>query len=283
MRPLMRLVLGLAALAAILMAVSIGLPAHVTVARSKVISAPESAIFPYLNDLHNFKDWAPWKKRDPDLDIAYSGNEKGKGAAIAWTSQKKSVGSGSMEITESDPNRHIGMQVNFNGLEGTSAFELTPAGSGSKLTWSFGFETGSSPIKRWKGLMLDSLIGPEYSAALDTVKEKVETERRPTAPTASVPVPGMLVPGTPGMAPVPGAELAPGAAALPGAVVPGAAMAPGTTVPMTMPPGAVQQAVPGVAQEPAAGTPQAAQPDTPEEAEPAPAPKPKRRRRTGQR
>lgn len=280
MRPLMRLVLGLAALAAILMAVSIGLPAHVTVARSVVINAPEFALFPYLNDLHNFKDWSPWKKRDPDLDIAYSGNEKGKGAAIAWTSQKKSVGTGSMEITESEPNRRIGMDVNLNGLEGTSAFELAPAGSGSKLTWNFGFETGSSPLKRWKGLMLDGLVGTEYRAALDTVKEKIETERRPTVPTASIPVPGMMVPGTPGMAPMPGAELVPGAAA-----VPGAAMAPGTTVPMTVPPAGVQQAVPGAAQ-PAAGTPQAAQPE-PQEVEPAPAPaaKPKKRqrRRTGQR
>jgi hypothetical protein len=168
------------------------------------------------------------------------------------------------------------MDVNLNGLEGTSAFELAPAGSGSKLTWNFGFETGSSPIKRWKGLMLDGLVGTEYRAALDTVKEKIETERRPTVPTASIPVPGMMVPGAPGMAPVPGAELVPGAAA-----VPGAAMAPGTTVPMTVP----QQAVPGAAQQPAAGTPQAAQPE-PQEAEPAPAPaaKPKRpRRRTGQR
>lgn len=275
MRPLMRLVLGLAALAAILVAVSIGLPAHVTVARSVVINAPESAIFPYLNDLHNFKDWSPWKARDPDLDIAHSGSEKGKGAAIAWTSDKRGVGTGSMEITESEPNRRIGMDVNFNGLEGTSAFELTPAGSGSKLTWNFGFETGSSPLKRWKGLMLDGLVGTEYRAALDKVKEKVETERRPTVPTASIPIPGMVIPGEAGAAAIPGAALVPGA--LPGGL-PGAAVAPGSSVPMTMPPGAVQQAVPAA---PAAAEPAPVE----EEAEPAPRPKPKRqqRRRTGQR
>lgn len=270
MRPLMRLVLGLAALAAILVAVSIGLPSHVTVSRAKDISAPESAIFPYLNDLHNFKDWSPWKARDPDLDIAHSGSEKGKGAAIAWTSDKKNVGNGSMEITESEPNRRIEMDVNFNGLEGTSAFDLAPAGSGSKLTWSFSFETGSSPIKRWQGLMLDSLVGTEYRAALDKIEERVEADRRPTVPTAGIPIPGMVIPGEAGVAPVPGAELVPGA--VPGAVVPGAAMAPGTTVPMTMP----QQAVPAA--------PAAAEPPV-EEAEPAPTPKPKRqqRRRTGQR
>lgn len=280
MRPLTRLVLGLAALAAILVAVSIGLPAHVTVARSVVVNAPESAIFPYLNDLRNFKDWSPWKTRDPELDIAFSGSEKGKGAALAWTSQKRSVGTGSMEITESDPNGHIGMDVNFNGLEGTSAFELTPSGSGSKLTWNFSFETGSSPIKRWKGLMLDSLVGTEYRAALDKVKEKVETERRPTVPTAGM-VPGMMVPG----APMPGAMVGPDGAPLPGAApMPGAAMAPGTTVPMgTAPPAGTQQLVPGA---PQAGAP-AAVPEAPaaEVVTPPPAPKPpkRQRRRTGQR
>ncbi len=265
MRPIMRLVLGLAALAAILVAVSIGLPSHVTVSRAKDISAPESAIFPYLNDLHNFSDWAPWKARDPNLDIAYSGAEKGKGAAIAWTSDRKNVGSGSMEITESEPNRRIDMDVNFNGLEGTSAFELAPAGSGSKLTWSFSFDTGSSPIKRWQGLMLDSLVGTEYRAALDKIEERVEADRRPTAPPAGIPVPGMVIPGEPGAVAVPGAELVPGA-------IPGAVLAPGTTVPMTMP----QQAVPAA--------PEAVEQPV-EEAEPAPTPKPKRqqRRRTGQR
>jgi hypothetical protein len=54
MRPLMRLVLGLVGLVAILAAVAVGLPAHVTVARTVVINAPESAVFPYVNNLHRF-------------------------------------------------------------------------------------------------------------------------------------------------------------------------------------------------------------------------------------
>ncbi len=58
------------------------------------------------------------------------------------------------------------MTANFNGLEGTSGFDLAPAGSGSKVTWTFGYATGSSPLKRWKALMLDGFVGAEYSNGL---------------------------------------------------------------------------------------------------------------------
>ncbi|HEY7766354.1 MAG TPA: SRPBCC family protein, partial [Aestuariivirgaceae bacterium] len=119
MRPIMRLILGLCALAVILAGVALALPGHVTVARSVVINAPEVAIFPYLNNLHRFGDWSPWSARDPQLTVAYSGPEQGKGAKVEWTSSKPSVGAGSMEIVESNPNRHIDLAVSFNGLDGT--------------------------------------------------------------------------------------------------------------------------------------------------------------------
>ena len=96
-----------------------------------------------------------------------------------------SIGTGSMEITESEPSRHIDLAVNFNGLDGTSSYDISPAGSGSKVTWAFGYDSGTSPLKRWKALMLDGFVGAEYRAGLDRLKEKIESERRPTAPTIS--------------------------------------------------------------------------------------------------
>jgi hypothetical protein len=187
MRPLVRLVLGLVGLVAILAAVAVGLPAHVTVARTVVINAPESAVFPYVNNLHRFGDWSPWKLRDPQLAITYGGPEEGKGALIQWTSQKPSIGTGNMQISDSNLNRSVELAANFNNLEGTSSFEIAPSGSGSKITWSFGYDTGSSPLKRWKALMLDGFIGSEYRAGLDRLKETVEADRRPlTSPTPSV-------------------------------------------------------------------------------------------------
>ena len=237
MRPMTRLVLGLVVLVAILAAVAVGLPSHVTVTRSVVINAPESAIFPYLNNLHEFRDWSPWSVRDPQLAVTYGGPQTGKGAQIKWTSRVPSIGTGSMEISETEPNRHVDLAVNFNGLDGTSSYDVVPAGSGSKVTWTFGYDSGSSPLKRWKALMLDGFVGSEYRAGLDRLKEKVEAERRPTTPTMG------LTPGggmssqpqqpaatlPPGAAPPPGSPAAQGAALPPGQAAPPA----GATAPAT--------------------------------------------------
>ena len=240
MRPLMRLVLGLVGLVAILAAVAVGLPAHVTVARSVVINAPESAVFPYVNNLHRLGDWSPWKLRDPQLTMTYGGPEEGKGAQIQWTSQKPSIGTGSMSISDSNLNRSVELAANLNNVEGTSTFEIAPSGSGSKLTWSFGYDTGSSPLKRWKALMLDSFIGAEYRAGLDKLKEKIEADRRPLAsPTLSVTPPAPSVSSQPEQ---------------PSAALPGGAAPSGTSVPPTGTPAPGQPAQAGTGAPLAAGS-----------------------------
>lgn len=188
MGPMMRLVLGLGALVLILGAVALGLPAHVTVARSVVINAPEYAIFPYLNAPRRYASWSSWAARDPKMKVTYSGPQDGKGAKINWDSENPSIGTGSMEIVNSEHPKSVEITANFNGLDGTGDFDLAPAGSGSKVTWSFGYPTGSSPLKRWKALMLDGFIGAEYEAGLQKLKARVEEDRRPSAhPTAVAP------------------------------------------------------------------------------------------------
>lgn len=282
MRPLLRLVLGLVGLVAILAAVAVGLPAHVTVARTVVINAPESAVFPYVNNLHRFGDWSPWKLRDPQLAITYGGPEEGKGAQIQWTSQKSAIGTGNMEISDSNLNRSVELAANFNNLEGTSTFEIAPSGSGSKITWSFGYDTGSSPLKRWKALMLDGFIGSEYRAGLDKLKEKVEADRRPlTAPTTS---PTLSVTPPPGVSSQP---------EQPSAALPGGAARSGTPVPPggTPAPGQPGQAAPGAPAAPATGSQTVGTPSSPqtgatttvpETTTPTPAPPPKKKRRRNQ-
>jgi hypothetical protein len=175
---MMRLFLGLGALVLILGAVALGLPAHVTVARSVVINAPEYAIFPYLNSPRRYASWSSRAARDPK---------------ISWESENPSIGIGSMEIVNSEQPKSVELTANFNGLDGTGDFDLAPAGSGSKVTWSFGYPTGSSPFKRWKALMVDGFIGAEYEAGLQKLKARVEEDRRPTARPAAV-VPPQAVP-----------------------------------------------------------------------------------------
>lgn len=259
MRPMMRLVLGLLVLIGIMAGVAFGLPAHVTVTRSKSISAPESIVFPYLNNLHEFSEWSPWQLRDPQLKVTYGGPQLGKGAEVKWTSEKPSVGTGSMQILESEPNHSIDLAVDFNGLEGTGSYYVVPDGSGSKVTWNFVYESGSSPLKRWKALMLDGFVGAEYSAGLDRLKEKIEAERRPTAPTVGLTPEGMpLQPGQPG-------------AAVPEGAAPAGTAPAGGEVPKTAPPAETA--------DPNAAAPAAAEAVVPP---PTPAPPPKKKKRRQQ-
>jgi Polyketide cyclase / dehydrase and lipid transport len=248
MRPMMRLVLGLGALVVILAGVALALPDHVTVARSVVINAPEPVVFPYLNNLHRFNAWSPWAARDPNLQVTFAGPDEGKGARLQWTSDKRSVGSGSLEITGSTPNRHVDLAVDHNGLGGTSYYEVAPSGSGSKVTWGFGYETGASPLKRWKGLLLDGFVGADYGVGLAKLKDVIESERRPTAPAA--PVAGSEPPGAASSAAAPPAS-------------------PAGAPPLAAP---AQPAAPPAAQQPVV---QPAPPPPP----PAPSPPPKRTRR----
>jgi Polyketide cyclase / dehydrase and lipid transport len=239
MRPMTRLVLGTASLAGIFAAVALGLPSHVTVSRSVVINAPESAIFPYLNNLHQFEDWSPWKARDPQLAVSYGGPESGQGARITWSSKKPSIGTGSMEIGETQPSRHIDLVVNLNGLDGTSSYDIVPSGAGSKVIWTFGYESGTNPLKRWKALMLDGLVGAEYRTGLELLRDKIETERRPTMPTMPTPQAGVSSqPEQPAATLPPGAPPPPGSPAPQGPAPQAGAGAPATTPQAVAPPAA---------------------------------------------
>jgi hypothetical protein len=96
----------------------------------------------------------------------------------------------------------VDLAVNFSGMDGTGYFDIAPSGSGSKVTWGFGVDMGTNPFRRWKGLMLDRIVGTEYRDGLAKLKERIEVERQPIAPPT--PPAGMTVP------PSAAAPLAPG-------------------------------------------------------------------------
>jgi len=204
MAPMMRLILGLGVLVLILSAVALGLPAYVTATRSVVINAPEYVIYPYLNNLRRQKEWAPWAANDENIKMTYSGPAEGNGAKVEWDSEVPAVGDGSIQIVESDPPKNLTLAADVKGIQGTSYFDLVPEGAGSKVTWSFGFESGSSPIKRWKGLMLDGYIGEVYEDGLEKLKKVVEASRaqarpqpapvEPVTPPPSAETPGAATP-----------------------------------------------------------------------------------------
>ncbi|MEM8786724.1 MAG: SRPBCC family protein [Pseudomonadota bacterium] len=151
------------------------LPREVSVARSIDIDAPPAEVFAHVNSLQAFAEWSPWGDIDPDMTQSFSGPETGVGNRMEWQSADQRVGSGSQEITESVADTRVATALDF-GPMGTAdaAFELEPAGQGTRVTWGFTSDLGMNPMARYMGLMMDDWVGGDYERGLENLKAAAE-------------------------------------------------------------------------------------------------------------
>lgn len=153
------------------------LPSQVSVSRDIVINAPAAKIFPHMNDLRKFQAWSPWGSIDSEMKLVYSGAEVGKGQIAAWSSTNPNVGTGMQEITESVVNKRVATKLDFGDMgKATASWDLTSAGEGTKVTWSFQTDLGTNPMMRWMGLLFDGWIGKDYEKGLKDLKKIVEKQ-----------------------------------------------------------------------------------------------------------
>lgn len=176
MSVLKKLLLGVAALAALLVAVGFVLPRTAHVERHIQIKAPPSTVFTLLNGFRQFQRWSPWQGADPEMSVTFSGPPMGVGAALSW-SGNSAVGTGRQEIIESEPYRHILMRLEFGGFGGQflAPFTIEPVGGGTQLTWGFDADYGNDLFGRYFGLLSDRMLGPDYEAGLERLKALAES------------------------------------------------------------------------------------------------------------
>lgn len=151
------------------------LPRTAHVERSIAIDAPPSMVFTVLNGFKQFPQWSPWAELDPNATTTLEGPPAGPGAKMSWSGNAQ-VGTGSQEILESAPHSRIKLRLAFGDFPGDfiATYSLAPEGGGTKLTWAFDADYGSSIFGRYFGLLSDSMIGPDYEKGLVRLKAFVE-------------------------------------------------------------------------------------------------------------
>ncbi len=173
---LKKLVLWVVVLVVILAGVGFCLPQNVHVERSTVIARPASQVYAIINSYKRFNEWSPWYALDPNAKYTITGPVSGVGAKQAWESQNKDVGSGSQEIIASEPNKFVRTQLDFGDMgKPIAVFTIAPADKGVKLTWAMEADMGKSPVGRYFGLLMDSMVGKDYEAGLIKLKALVES------------------------------------------------------------------------------------------------------------
>jgi uncharacterized protein YndB with AHSA1/START domain len=164
----------IATIALAALAVGFFLPSKFEVSRSIAIEAPAERIYDDIADPRIWKKWSVWTKRDPDMDITYSGPPFGQGAKWSWKS--RSEGSGSMEFTRVEPNRRVEYALFFPvfNLRSGGELRLEPEGRATRVTWTNRGDVGSNPLKHYLAASMDRLVGPDFEAGLANLKTLAE-------------------------------------------------------------------------------------------------------------
>lgn len=177
----MRVLIGLVGTVTVLVIglITVGflLPDRAHTERAIVIEAPPATVFTLLNGFRRFNEWSPWAELDPNTNYMIEGPVNGVGAKQSWSSQSDSVGSGSQEIIEVVPYLSIKLRLIFSGFDSdnVATYTLTPEGSGTKVVWSNDATFKGNLMGRYFGLMLDSMIGPDYEKGLARLKTLAES------------------------------------------------------------------------------------------------------------
>lgn len=177
----LKIIIALAVVIAILLIVVAMRPSEFRTSRSAVIGAPAAALFEQVNDLHNFQQWNPWAKVDPNAKITYSGPPSGVAAAYSWAGNNE-VGEGTITAIESSPPELARFRMDFRKpMAGTSIAEFTfkPEGDETVVTWSMA--GANNFMAKAIGLFIDcdKMIGDQFEKGLANLAEAVKHPSNP--------------------------------------------------------------------------------------------------------
>jgi hypothetical protein len=112
MKILKRIGLVLLSLIAIVLIAGLFIPKKYTVSVKTTINKPKQQVYDYVKILANQKAYSEWMKPDPNVRVAYTGQDGTVGAKQAWASKVDDVGEGEMTIVAMNADR-IDMDLKF--------------------------------------------------------------------------------------------------------------------------------------------------------------------------
>lgn len=151
-------------------------PSTFSIERSAIVVAPVERVFGEVNDFHNWQQWSPWAKLDPDAKATFEGPASGEGAIFRWAGNEK-VGEGSMKVLESRPNEHIKIRLDFvKPWAGTNAtdFSFKPDGPRTIVTWTMSGEQGFLQKAICVFMNPDKMVGEQFEKGLANLKQLAE-------------------------------------------------------------------------------------------------------------
>jgi polyketide cyclase/dehydrase/lipid transport protein len=152
-------------------------PATYHVERSTTIAATPEKISPLLDNFHNWDQWSPWAKLDPNMRVTYSGAAEGRGAVYEWEGNSK-VGKGRMEILAAQPTL-TSIKLDFLSPFASHTktnFVLQPQGDTTRVTWMIDGPNTFATKLMSVFTSMDRLIGRDFDTGLSRLKSAAEKQ-----------------------------------------------------------------------------------------------------------
>lgn len=157
-----------------------------TIEKSKVINSPKSAVFNYVNDTKNWRDWNSLAVEDSLINITLSEITIGKGSSLTWEGKQ---GSGDLQTITVKENDSIVQTMNFNGNAAEVSMRFKDTLGGTKVSWKAHGKMGFM----YKVLTVFNggagrIIGSMFEKSLNHLDQKLDYEIN----TYSVKVEGLV-------------------------------------------------------------------------------------------
>ncbi len=151
------------------------MPATLEIERSTIIRAHEEDIFPYLNDLRQYRPWAALDAELEETPVLTGGAESGLGQNQAWQDGPEGFELGSREIVQEAAPEFVQLKVTVNGEESTTTHAIfrNPDQTVTVLSKREIPQPGFPYIHRLRGSIMKPQIGRSLEDALDRLKTQV--------------------------------------------------------------------------------------------------------------
>jgi len=183
---LKKLVMAFAAVVVIAVLAVLGIastkPDTMRIERKGTTAAAPATVYAILNDFHRFHEWSPWQKLDPDMKVDIQGGP-GTGSVYHWSGNAE-AGEGRMTITDSQPDSHVGMDLEFIKpfeSKNTCEFILAPSGNGTEVTWVMNSKNNMMSKVMGVFMDMDTMVGKDFTEGLSNLARVAEREPAPAA------------------------------------------------------------------------------------------------------
>lgn len=158
-----------------LIVVGLSLPADWAAEASVETGVAPAELYPLVEDLRAWPDWAVWFEHDPEMRTEFSEPSRGPGAHYEWAGNT-AVGEGRLELLAVETGQSVTLRLTMNDAaflaEGKIVF--TPIQGGTRVSWRLGGALGKDPFGRLNRPLLQNAVAGTLQASLENLKREAE-------------------------------------------------------------------------------------------------------------